>query len=454
MVVMFVESTSLMAAEYYVSSTAPSTGEGSPTSPFNTLSQVAAVALEDDTIYLMSGGPGSFHDGSIRLKPGQRLLGADQRGRPIESISATVQVTNSSADLNGSVVQLSSDNEIASLHFVDLRNHGIVAGGGDLSGTFIHHTIFTNSAESDQIVWSIFLALKSGVVGDMEISDSVFRDGRDMGGIQIIHKGNSFGNYFFAGNDFSILGGRGYHIQSMHDSRINTVILNSSVDNMGRGNRNSDSILPILQGSSSQTLLVKGFQYNNTEQVGNQSNTGMEAFIMGNPSVGEENWCDGCRLELFIEDSVFENTLTDSIQLTNFGSNSIIDIEIRNVQVINANPQQAGGAISLIAENAQNSGSRSTLLIENSDMIGSTGYGFVMLDQSTGYSPTVDLGGGALGSKGNNRIINNQDGSIRALQANPIGRENWWGSTGEPDTVVEGGRSSFVWQPALDMDSR
>ena len=451
---MAVISVPLMAAEYYVSSTAQYGGDGSLARPFNTLSQVAAVASDNDTIYLIGSGPATFHDGAIRLKPGQRLLGADQNGRPIRSVSSTVQITNSSTELNGSVVQLSSDNEIAGLHFVDLKYHGIVAGNDDVSGAFIHHTIFTNSAESDQIIWSISLVSDSRAVNGVEISDSVFRDGRDLGGIQVIHQGDSFGNYFFRGNEFSNLGGRAYHLQSMHDSRINSIILNSSVDNIGRGDRNSDSILPFLQGSSSQTLLVKGFQYDNSEQVGNQSNTGMEAFVMGNPFVGEEDWCDGCRLELFIEDSAFENTVTDGIQLTNFGSNSIIDIEIRNVQVINADPQQAGGAISLIAENAQNSGSRSSLLIENSDMVGSSGYGFVVLDQNTGYTATVDLGGGELGSKGGNRIINNGAGEVMAIQANPVARNNWWGFGEEPVVRLQGDRSSFDWQPALSEDPR
>ena len=454
MLTVLVVSVPLMADEFYVSSTAASGGDGSLTRPFNSLNQVSAVASEDDTIYLISGGPGTFHDGAIRLKRGQRLLGADQRGRPIESASASVQITNSSSDLNGSVVQLSSGNEIAGLHFVDLKNHGIIAGNDELSGTSIHHTIFTNTAESDQIIWSISLASSSGVVDNMDISDNIFRNGRDMGGIYIRHENDSFGNYFFRGNEFSDLGGRAYEIESMHDSRINSVILNSSVDNIGRGNRNSDSILPYLQGNSSQTMLVKGFHYNNSGQVGNESNTGLEAFIMGNPFDGEENWCDGCKLELYIEDSVFENTVTDGIQLTNYGSNSVVDIEIRNVQVLNANPQQAGGAISLIAENAQNSGSRSTLLIENSDMIGSGRFGFAVIDQNTGYTSTVDLGGGVLGSKGNNRIIDSADGEAVVIQANPVARNNWWGGGIKPAVTIQGDRSSFDWQPALNRDPR
>ncbi|MBT8148115.1 MAG: hypothetical protein KJN90_14750, partial [Gammaproteobacteria bacterium] len=394
------------------------------------------------------------HDGAIRLKRGQRLLGADQRGRPIESVSTTVQITNSGSALSGSVVQLSSDNEIAGLHFVDLKNHGIVAGDENISGAYLHHNIFTNSAASDQIIWSLLLVSESGVVDDVEISDSVFRDGRDMGGIQVLHQSSSYGNYFFRGNEFKDLGGRAYQIQSMHDSRVNSIILNSSVDNIGRGDRNSDSVLPYLQGSSSQTLLVKGFHYNNSQQVGNESNTGMEAFLMGNPFVGEEHWCDGCRLALYIEDSVFKNTITDGIQLTNFGSNSIVDIEIRNVQVLNANPRQAGGAISLIAENAQNSGSRSTLLIENSDMIDSSGYGFVVVDQNTGYTSTVDLGGGVLGSKGNNRIVNNANGEVMAIQANPVARNNWWGAGVEPAVTLQGDRSTIDWQTPLSQDPR
>ena len=80
LLVLLIYSGSLPAADYYVSSTAQAGGDGSLARPFRSLSQVAFVAAEDDTIYLMSGGPGTFHDGTIRLKAGQKQ-------RPKESAS-------------------------------------------------------------------------------------------------------------------------------------------------------------------------------------------------------------------------------------------------------------------------------------------------------------------------------------------------------------------------------
>lgn len=39
----------------------------------------------------------------------------------------------------------------------------------------------------------------------------------------------------------------------------------------------------------------------------------------------------------------------------------------------------------------------------------------------------VDLGGGELGSAGNNRIISSRLGELRVINANPVAKNNWWG---------------------------
>ena len=99
-------------------------------------------------------------------------------------------------------------------------------------------------------------------------------------------------------------------------SRVETIILDSTTENIGRGERNSDSIIPYLMGESEQIMLIRNYRFQNTKQEGNGSNTGIEAYIFGEPRPDEANWCNGCTLTLKIFDSVIENAVTDPIQFS------------------------------------------------------------------------------------------------------------------------------------------
>jgi hypothetical protein len=363
-----------------------------------------------------------------------------------------VALTNSTGNLDGVCVQLSEQNEVSGIHFKDIRNHAIHGAGSPLSGTTIKNVLVSGCAKSEEVIYAIYLESDSGTIRDVTVADCVIRDGDDMGGILVMHAGESVGDYEFARNTFSDLGGRAYMVWSRGTSTLNTRILDSTADNIGKGNRNSDSILPRLWGSSNQTMLVKNYRYNNTKQYGNLSNCGFEVFLMGEPFKNEDEWCNGCSVTLEIVDSLFENTVTDGIQLTNYGSNSIMDVTIRNTKVVGANPRAGGGAICLIAQNQYNSGSKSKLLVEDCEIIDSGKYGIAILDQSTEKDTSiVDFGGGALGSKGNNRIINSKEAEVFVMNANPIARHNWWGST-TPRLHIQGELSSVEVNPVLGSD--
>jgi hypothetical protein len=441
------------AAAYFVSAGAATDGDGSETSPFASLTRAEEASKPGDVIFLVTGGSTNPLDGGLALKPGQRLIGLGPDGRTASVGSAMVRMTNSTEYLDRVIVKLSEGNEVAGIHFVDMQNHAILGSGSDLSGTNIHHNLFSGAAVSEEIIWSVRLESESGAVSSVTVTDSVFRDGDSLGGIQVLHKGSSSGEYQFERNQFSDLGGRAYHIWSQGTSRIRANILDSTADNIGVGDRNSDSILPHLCNSSQQHVLVRNYHYQNTKQVGNQSNTGLEAFMMGAPFPGEDDWCTSCELTLEIIDSVFENPVTDGIQLINYGSNSVVDVRIRNTKVIGAKPRQVGGGISLLPQNADNTGSESKLLIENTDIIDSAAYGFAVADQGDGYTSVIDLGGGALGSAGHNRIINSATGEVLVLNANPVARRNWWGGEA-PRVELQGDSSTIEWDPALRTDPR
>jgi len=308
-------------------------------------------------------------------------------------------------------------------------------------------------------VYSISLDAAEGNLDAIRIENSVFFNGDDLGAIRVFHSGNSQGNYHFKSNYFSDLGGLAYFVRTQNSSRVDTVILDSRADNIGLGDRNSDSIIPYLMGQSEQVMVIRNYHFRNTKQVGSPSNTGIEAFMFGQPRPDEANWCTNCKLTLKIIDSVIENSVTDSIQFSNSGRNSELSYEIRNTRIIGGNPQQGGGAISLNLQTVPASGGSTTLLVENNDIIGSTDYGFALNNRGgdNGHGLTVDFGGGALGSLGNNRFIDNQKGDMRVPQFRVTAGNNWWNDS-EPTIYnsenEEWNNSKVEFESVLNVDPR
>ncbi|MCZ6657492.1 MAG: DUF1565 domain-containing protein [Gammaproteobacteria bacterium] len=434
--------TASLSNRVYVQAGGSSSGNGSHELPFSTLAEAQAASSPGDQILLMPSAV--ILDGNIVLQPDQQLIGLAAEGGEL------VRVTHTAGSQSEPVVALSERNEITGLHFVDLRGPAILGQNVDFSGADVHHNRFTGAVESDAPIWACRLSSTVNI-SNVRVSDNLIRDGLALGGIQVIQQGTSTGAYRFERNEFYDIGNRAYHLWTQDDSSLNAEIVDSKADNIGRGDKNSDSILTHLSGSSEQTVLVKNYRYRNSGQVGNASNTGLEAFIQGAPFTGEERWCDGCRLNLRIIDSQFDGAVADGIQLTNFGSNSVFDVEIRGTTVSGAKPRQVGGGISLVVQNEVNTGNHANLLIENSEVIDSTGYGFAVRALGEGHSATIDLGGGELGSSGNNRIVGSVRGEIQATNASLVAKHNWWG--GEPPRIDLQGDGSVVHaDPALPVD--
>jgi len=421
-------------------------GNGSRGSPFGSLSEAEANSKAGQTIYLLPSE--QVLDGGIALKANQKLIGVGEDGNP-------VTMTNSTQGQAGMSVVLATGNQVSGIAFVDLRGPGIHAAALDNSGTLISGNSFSGSQQGEYDanapVFAILLETEEGEVADVRVAGNSVTDGVAMGGIQVVQQGASSGSYEFEDNHFDNLPGRAYHLWSQDDSTLNARILDSSADNIGVGGQNSDSILPHVSGRSTMTLLVKNYRFNNTNQEGSPSNCGLEAFLMGPPFPGETLWCKGCTLNLTIEDSVFENPVTDGTQLVNFGSDARLNVEIRGTRVIGARPQQVGGGISLLAQNDQNTGSRTRLLIENTEVIDSTAFGFAVLDQGEGYTAIIDLGGGELGSAGNNRFVGSAEGELSITQGVVVAKHNWWGAE-EPRQQLQGERSSATTDPRLIAD--
>lgn len=449
--------------KFYVSADTGNIGDGSQESPFNSLSAAESASKAGDTIYLLSNSHGMLIDGNITLKPRQKLLGVDASGKLLEEVNHRVQLTNTSSLPGGVMVQLADNNEVAGIHFMNMGNYAIAGENTNYSGTYIHHTTFTGNAEEhieDErgLVYAISFNGATGELTDIRVEDSRFYFGEDLGAIRVFQSGDSRGSYLFQRNDFSDLGGRAYFVRTQHNSRVETIILDSTADNIGRGNRNSDSIIPYLMGQSEQIMLVRNYHFKNTNQEGSASNTGIEAYLFGSPRPDEANWCTACKLTFKIFDSVIENAVTDGIQFSNAGTNSELAYEIRDTKIIGGNPRQGGGAISLNLQSTADSGSHTTLVVENTEMIGTTGYGFAMNNRGGGeFVAVIDFGGGALGSLGKNSFVANERGAMRVPPSRITASDNWWNG-GLPrifdaeDVVFPDSRVEFA--PLLNEDPR
>ena len=462
--------TTAQAADWYVKASAVSGGSGSKAKPFNSLTDAELVSGEGDTIYIKQSNKHAILDGQIVLKPNQKLIGLGPDVRNVQENAAGARITytggGGSGYPDGAIVQLSSGNEIANIHFKDFLYGAIGGIDVDFSGANIHDNLFTggNIVEGFQR-WSVFLKTSSGS-SEVIVRDNVIRDGVLLAGIRVDHLDDSSGTYHFEGNHFDNIGLRPHLFWTFDTAFIKASILNSSANDIGALGEfsefaNSDSILMQISGSSKMDVVVDGYTYDNTGQFGGISNTGLELFIIGDGIGGPpEFWANNAQVTLKINNSSFSNAVTEAIQLLNFGVHSTINVEVTNTMILNAKPQQigqdigfVGAALSVLPEFLNNSGSQTFLKVENCDIIGSTGAAVGIYDGGTnGFNSVIDLGGGLLGSLGQNRFLDNASGEIELYQTHGIGESNWWGED-LPRIDLQVG-SSFDFDPTLLADPR
>lgn len=445
------------AADFYVAAGAQDSGDGSKARPFSRLAEAETASAPGDRIYVSARSAFDVLEGSIVLKPNQKLIGLAPGGAPPRYEAEMPQLTSSVVEQfvydmpfnNGaykpttSIVKLARGVEVAGIHFVNMKGPALLAGDEDISGARVHNNVFSGvMPKSRSMIYAIVMG-GSVSVSDVRVTDNSFRDGVTLGGIVVQQRGESVGAYYFQHNDFRDLGGRAYFMHSEDSSSVVSMILDSTANNIGLppdgevpGAGNADSIIPYLTGRSHQKMLVKNFHFKNDKQVGGPSNTGLEVFIYGMRSQEDKaNWCSGCRAEIDIQDSVFEHPATDGIQIANYGTGSIVSLAVRRTKVIGATPRQTGGAISMMAQREGNKGSKISLLLEDSELVGSKAFAFANTNQSGEPVAVIDMGGGALGSKGRNIIAGNLQGAFKLQGERVSARNNFWGDV-VPDSAA------------------
>ena len=89
-----------------------------------------------------------------------------------------------------------------------------------------------------------------------------------------------------------------------------------------------------------------------------------------------------------------------------------------------------------------------TLSAEGNDILGSQDWGLLMVDAGTIVTSSIDLGGGVLGSNGQNRIVGSGLGEALIYAMAVIAKYNWWGSAQGPRLELLSG-ATLDFEPIL-----
>ena len=419
-------------------------------------------SFDGDTIYVLPSPANYILDGQIFLKPGQKLIGEGPDVTQVPQNAAGARVTYSGPPFAGSisksaVVRLSPDNEICNIHFVN-QNFGAIIGLDDIGGTpspfgygdvKVNQCLFTGgilAIESPFQQFVLFVASDTGIT-NLDFTNNVVKDGEIISGLRVEADGNSVCTVNTENNTVNNIGLDAFLYLGFGDGTMEVNMLNDTLDDIGAlgplsSSANSDGVTVLVGNAAKIDILIDGYDYRNTSQVGGFSATAMEFLTLG-PGFGDppSQWADGAEITARLVNSSIRDTVTESIEVIQLGTNCLVDLEIDNTQILDANPREInvitggafqGGAISLLCSIFQ-PGNTTNLKIENSDIIGSTKYAVSALDGIAGAFGTVviDMGNGALGSVGNNIIIGNALGDIELFFVNGVGQNNYWGGSRE-----------------------
>ncbi len=433
----------------FVKAGATAGGTGSFAAPLNSLEAVEANSAPGDVICILPSN-GTL-DGGIVLKDGQALIGAGNDPFEVDASQANVRITNSSLLTNdGHGVLLANNNRVAGIHVVSPQGSGIF--GRNSSGAEIRHVLVTapnasNGHHTD--VFGLFgETTHSGIFLLNQTTDGnhclshVRIMGENPWGINVtVNDGHTVNAVMdrldFRGAVADVPANKGFLLFGTHASDLilfargpesilnatidhstfdaglashNRVVQSSSEDGesnvtvdhtyMGEGGNNG-----WLQTDLDGKGIMRGVLRNSI--IENVSD-GIETFPIDLRHLAHPTYLDrgtGPSEYSFLVDScLFQNNRRRDLQLT---------------------PDGAGSA----APPANHD-----LNVSNSTIISNGTRAMLFGDAGVGGTYRVDLGGGALGSEGNNRIFGHPQMALILGDIDVVARNNWWGSPGGLDT--------------------
>ena len=423
----------------HVDNSAAGGGTGTNEARFNTLADAQAIAGANDIIYVHRGlGTTTNQDSGITLDdPGQMLIGAGSglgfdgsrfgtsNGANINGAAATIIAPTAAPIITnngGQGVQILSTNNV----FVS----GITIDGTTGNGINLSNT-------SDVVLENITIQNPgaNGIIAD-------FNDNRTYDfNINNVHIKNSSGH--------------GIYIRTDNMTDVDVSISNNRIENSG-----SNGISSQLRGNSSGNFTYE----NNITQYSNGVNLRFETL---NNSSGDiimrDNFADGTNLfmgllvragqDSTITDAIIENNtilnsdsqgieidlfngITSKIENSLIKGNTLADNGEQSIRVLgtlgngfikskiignNVTNAQEGIVLHTLADTSVSASVENNLSTNNDT-------GILILDRSSG-SIIADLGGGTLGSTGQNQVFNNTSALTVDMDGETLKAENnWWGN--------------------------
>lgn len=446
---------------------------GSAKNPYGSLAAVEADLACDKIIVRWS----EFAlDGGIVLRPGQMLEG--DRG-PNGELPV---LTNSSEFTNGGFgVTVAADNVIRHMHVLNTWASGVgglysgsltiqksrVSGSGQ-SGDFTTVPGLTNNAWPNVLVGAIAdsqLSIKESSFGDSDgaaIWASVQNGFSDVliDRVNVSNQGDLTADGFTASPGIFVLteGPGSAHVE----------VRKTTVSDIGEGFSNSDGLLLINTGFGDYTAEISEYSYDNPDGDGGRSATGMEIGVLH---------ALGGTFNATVKDSVIDGSNACGIQVvdlvTETGGNSV-QVVLENNQITNSFIGVCGWQddtpnsefdLTLLDNQIHSSTLYGVFLflfgpnltydafLQGNSIIDSGDAGLLFVRQlHDAGSYKVDAGLGALGSEGNNRIINSGVDDVLSLGMDAAAANNWWGSPAGPASVVELEGAIVTVNPVLTED--
>lgn len=428
-------------ANIYVMGGAPAGGDGSKKHPYNSLADVEAGSIAGDKITVLYSNIAL--DGGITLKDGQHLQG--KKGKKENKNNLPVITNTSSSTNDGNGVIAANSTKISHLNIRDVQRNGVYFVNA--SKLIIQNNLIENPNRGTFSLPCALCLLSAGGSGirgladvglalDILIEDNeINANGHSNRFTRGIDIGAGMGGEMTAvvlGNHVSNMNGRAYLPYVAGNGIANFLFEDNSAKTIGPAN--ADSFF-IFGGDSGQISVdVRNYFLDNSEIgiFGDPTNHGFEVWtgliIPGSGFAAQVNvTADG----LVIHDSA-----ADGIFIGNNLPDAIVNVTISNSEILRAAGRLTGG-IGVIAHNDTYGlgipfvTASLSLKVETTDVIGTLpGINFIGLPVGAieivlaGVNDVYDFGGGALGSVGQNRLLENPLDYVSAINAVDIFAEN------------------------------
>ncbi len=436
------------ADEIFVKAGATAGGTGSFAAPLNSLEAVEANSAPGDVICILPSN-GTL-DGGIVLKDGQALIGAGSDPFEADASQTNVRITNSSLLTNdGHGVLLANNNRVAGIHVVSPQGSGIF--GRNSSGAEIRHVLVTAPNASNGHHTDVF-----GLFGETTHS-GIFLLNQTTDGNHCLSHVRIMGENPWGIN---VTVNNGHTVNAVMDhlefrGAVAGVAFNKGFFQFGT--TASDLILfargpgSLLDATIDHSTFDAGLASNNrVVQISSEdgeSNVTVDHSYMGEG--GNNGWVqtdlDGKGIMRgVLRNSTIENVL-DGIET--------FPIDLRHLAHPTYLDRGTGPSeYSFIVDSClfQNNRRRDLQLtpdggsaappathdlkVSNSTIINNGTRAILFGDAGVGGTYRVDLGGGALGSEGNNRIFGHPQMALILGGIDVVARNNWWGSPAGLDT--------------------